>query len=131
MSCCLVWCGLATSVLLGVYQARPSTALVRCTANGCWPKGLALVCGLTRVCHTIPRRYPRIFGVDVKRFVNCRFSMTFWMLAGISFLAADTLKTAAAGSAGWDDINAALFFSALSQFIYLAKFFKWEIGYMR
>lgn len=29
--------------------------------------------------------YPRFFGVDVKKFVNCRFSMTFWMLAGISF----------------------------------------------
>ena len=28
--------------------------------------------------------YPRIYNVDVKKFVNCRFSMTFWMLAGIS-----------------------------------------------
>lgn len=26
--------------------------------------------------------YPRLGGVDVKRFVNCRFSMTYWMLAG-------------------------------------------------
>ena len=32
--------------------------------------------------------YPRIYNVDVKKFVNCRFSMTFWMLAGISFCAA-------------------------------------------
>jgi hypothetical protein len=29
--------------------------------------------------------YPRLCGVDVKKFVNCRFSMTFWMLAGVSF----------------------------------------------
>lgn len=29
--------------------------------------------------------YPRLCGVDVKKFVNCRFSMTFWALAGISF----------------------------------------------
>ena len=27
--------------------------------------------------------YPRVFGVDIKRFINCRFSMTFWMLAGL------------------------------------------------
>ena len=29
--------------------------------------------------------YPRICGVDVKKFVNCRFSMSYWQLAGISF----------------------------------------------
>ena len=29
--------------------------------------------------------YPRIWGVDVKKFVNCRFSMSYWQLAGISF----------------------------------------------
>ena len=32
--------------------------------------------------------YPRVFGVDVKKFFNCRFSMTFWMVSGISFAAA-------------------------------------------
>ena len=29
--------------------------------------------------------YPRVLGVDVKRFVNCRFSMTFWQLAGVVY----------------------------------------------
>jgi 7-dehydrocholesterol reductase len=29
--------------------------------------------------------YPRVFGLDLKRFINCRFSMTFWQLAGFSF----------------------------------------------
>ncbi len=29
--------------------------------------------------------YPRICSVDVKKFVNCRFSMSYWQLAGISF----------------------------------------------
>ena len=32
--------------------------------------------------------YPRICGVDVKKFVNCRFSMTFWQLAGVRELRA-------------------------------------------
>lgn len=72
--------------------------------------------------------YPRIFGVDVKRFVNCRFSMTFWMLAGISYLAASVKET---GLGDWDAMKPGLFFTALSQFIYLFKFFWWEIGYMR
>jgi len=73
--------------------------------------------------------YPRIFGVDVKRFVNCRFSMTFWMLAGIGYLAADLQQNGNEGN--WESIKPGLFFTALSQFIYLVKFFKWEIGYMR
>ena len=32
--------------------------------------------------------YPRIgwgMGWDIKRFINCRFSMTYWQLAGLSF----------------------------------------------
>ena len=29
--------------------------------------------------------YPRIFNWDLKRFINCRFSMSFWQLAGLSF----------------------------------------------
>jgi 7-dehydrocholesterol reductase len=72
--------------------------------------------------------YPRIFDVDVKRFVNCRFSMTFWQLAGISFLAAsiENNKT----TEEWFN-KPGLVFTALSQYIYLFKFFWWEIGYMR
>eukprot|EP00928_Gymnodinium_smaydae_P087044 TRINITY_DN7139_c0_g2_i1.p1 TRINITY_DN7139_c0_g2~~TRINITY_DN7139_c0_g2_i1.p1 ORF type:complete len:494 (+),score=93.85 TRINITY_DN7139_c0_g2_i1:59-1483(+) len=67
--------------------------------------------------------YPRIFGVDVKKFVNCRFSMTFWMLAGISFTAASYEKH--------NKIDPGLMLCALSTFIYLFKFYIWEIGYMR
>lgn len=67
--------------------------------------------------------YPRIFGLDLKRFVNCRFSMTYWQLAGLSFCYRSyTLH----GSLDWG-----LFFSALSQYLYLFKFFLWEMGYMR
>jgi len=67
--------------------------------------------------------YPRILGLDLKRFVNCRFSMTFWQLAGVSFCYRSyTLH----GHLDWG-----LFFSAVSQYVYLLKFFMWEMGYMR
>jgi len=68
--------------------------------------------------------YPRILGLDLKRFVNCRFSMTFWQLAGLSFCYRSyTLHD--------NTLDYGLFFSALSQYLYLFKFFLWEMGYMR
>lgn len=67
--------------------------------------------------------YPRIFGLDLKRFINCRFSMTFWQLAGFSFCYRSYVLH---GSIDWG-----LFFAALSQYLYLVKFFVWEMGYMR
>eukprot|EP00592_Proboscia_alata_P014535 CAMPEP_0194395268 /NCGR_PEP_ID=MMETSP0174-20130528/124328_1 /TAXON_ID=216777 /ORGANISM="Proboscia alata, Strain PI-D3" /LENGTH=599 /DNA_ID=CAMNT_0039191183 /DNA_START=65 /DNA_END=1865 /DNA_ORIENTATION=- len=68
--------------------------------------------------------YPRIFGIDLKRFVNCRFSMTYWQLAGLSYCYRSyTLHD--------NTIDWGLFFSALSQYLYLVKFFLWEMGYMR
>jgi len=67
--------------------------------------------------------YPRVFGVDIKRFVNCRFAMTFWMLAPLSF----TYKSYALHGA----LDYGLALGAASQFLYLVKFFEWEIGYMR
>jgi len=67
--------------------------------------------------------YPRLRGVDVKKFVNCRFSMTFWQLAGISFAAASYEKHGA--------VDYGLWLCALSQYLYLVKFYVWEIGYMR
>ena len=67
--------------------------------------------------------YPRILGLDLKRFVNCRFSMTYWQLAGLSFCYRSYVLH---GSMDWG-----LFFSAMSQYLYLFKFFMWEMGYMR
>eukprot|EP00658_Telonema_sp_P-2_P005657 TRINITY_DN1212_c0_g2_i1.p1 TRINITY_DN1212_c0_g2~~TRINITY_DN1212_c0_g2_i1.p1 ORF type:complete len:504 (+),score=155.02 TRINITY_DN1212_c0_g2_i1:84-1595(+) len=67
--------------------------------------------------------YPRILGVDVKQFINCRFSMTFWMLSGVSFAAASYHKHGQA--------DPGLVLCALSVLVYLFKFFYWEIGYMR
>jgi len=49
--------------------------------------------------------------------------MTFWQLAGVSFLARSY------ATHGFLDYG--LLFAALSQYIYLFKFFMWEIGYMR
>jgi 7-dehydrocholesterol reductase len=68
--------------------------------------------------------YPRIFNLDLKRFVNCRFSMSFWQLAGLSFCYRS--YTLHGNTMDWG-----LFFSAISQYLYLFKFFLWEMGYMR
>lgn len=68
--------------------------------------------------------YPRVFGLDLKRFVNCRFSMTYWQLAGFSFCYRSYILRG-------NVMDWGLFFSALSQYIYLVKFFVWEMGYMR
>jgi len=67
--------------------------------------------------------YPRVCGLDIKRFINCRFSMMYWMLAGLSFsYRSYTLHGA---------VDYGLLLSAASQYIYLFKFFWWEMGYMR
>lgn len=68
--------------------------------------------------------YPRVGGLDLKRFINCRFSMTFWQLAGLSYCYR---------SYQWHNhtLDWGLFFSAVSQYLYLVKFFVWEMGYLR
>mmetsp|Transcript_38593 Transcript_38593/g.82341 ORF Transcript_38593/g.82341 Transcript_38593/m.82341 type:complete len:540 (-) Transcript_38593:53-1672(-) len=68
--------------------------------------------------------YPRVFGLDLKRFINCRFSMTFWQLAGFSFCYRSYVLHG-------NVMDWGLFFAALSQYLYLVKFFFWEMGYMR
>eukprot|EP00593_Proboscia_inermis_P000771 CAMPEP_0171300404 /NCGR_PEP_ID=MMETSP0816-20121228/9180_1 /TAXON_ID=420281 /ORGANISM="Proboscia inermis, Strain CCAP1064/1" /LENGTH=239 /DNA_ID=CAMNT_0011776841 /DNA_START=17 /DNA_END=736 /DNA_ORIENTATION=- len=50
--------------------------------------------------------------------------MTYWQLAGLSYCYRSyTLHD--------NTIDWGLFFSALSQYLYLVKFFLWEMGYMR
>lgn len=68
--------------------------------------------------------YPRVCGLDLKRFVNCRFSMTFWQLAGLSYCYKSYILHG-------EVLDWGLFFAAISQYIYLVKFFVWEMGYMR
>jgi 7-dehydrocholesterol reductase len=67
--------------------------------------------------------YPRLWGVDVKVLANCRFSMTYWMLSGVSFAFASLEKHGT-----WDP---GLTLAAVSTMIYLYKFFWWELGYLR
>mmetsp|Transcript_35314 Transcript_35314/g.68080 ORF Transcript_35314/g.68080 Transcript_35314/m.68080 type:complete len:503 (+) Transcript_35314:64-1572(+) len=67
--------------------------------------------------------YPRILGFDLKRFINSRFSMTFWMLAGLSY----TYRSYTLHK----QFDYGLLLSSVSQYIYLFKFFWWEMGYMR
>ena len=67
--------------------------------------------------------YPRIGNWDLKRFINCRFSMTFWQLAGLSFAYKSYVLHG--------EYDYGLIFAAASQYLYLFKFFLWEMGYMR
>jgi len=67
--------------------------------------------------------YPCVLGLDVKRFINCRVGMTLWQLAGVSF----TYRSYTIHG----HLDYGLVFSALSVYLYLVKFFAWEIGYMR
>ncbi len=65
--------------------------------------------------------YPRIFGVDIKVFTNCRFGMTLWPLLICIFM----LKNYELY--GFVDSSCV---SCLIQIIYITKFFWWEAGYM-
>ena len=94
----------------GIYY--PSTK--DCGSSGSWVKDYLWGTEL----------YPRVFGLDLKRFVNCRFSMTFWQLAGLSYCYASYVLHG-------NQMDWGLFFSAVSQYLYLVKFFVWEMGYMR
>jgi 7-dehydrocholesterol reductase len=66
--------------------------------------------------------YPRIAGIDIKVFTNCRFGMTVWPLLVAIF----TLKNYELY--GFID---GVWVSAALQMIYFTKFFWWESGYMR
>jgi 7-dehydrocholesterol reductase len=66
--------------------------------------------------------YPRIAGIDIKVFTNCRFGMTVWPLLVAIF----TLKSYELH--GFID---SVWVSAALQMIYFTKFFWWESGYMR
>lgn len=61
--------------------------------------------------------YPRLLGIDIKALVNCRFSMSYWQLFSFSAMMAKP-------------DNLALRWCAISQILYLAKFFYWEAGYL-
>lgn len=66
--------------------------------------------------------YPRVFGIDVKVFTNCRFGMTVWPLLCLIF----ALKSYELH--GFVD---SMWVSCFLQMVYFTKFFWWEAGYMR
>lgn len=65
---------------------------------------------------------PRIFGLDVNTFTNCRFGMMGWALIILSFAA----KQNQMGS-----LSDSMMVAISLQLLYIAKFFWWETGYMR
>lgn len=66
--------------------------------------------------------YPRIFGIDIKVFTNCRFGMTVWPLLVVIY----TIKSYELY--GFVD---SIFISSVLQLVYITKFFTWEGGYMK
>ena len=66
--------------------------------------------------------YPRVFGIDIKVFTNCRFGMTVWPLLCLVF---------AVKSYELHGFVDSMWVSCVLQMIYFTKFFWWESGYMR
>ncbi|MES2503392.1 MAG: 7-dehydrocholesterol reductase [Myxococcota bacterium] len=66
--------------------------------------------------------YPRLFGVDVKMFTNCRFGMMSWGLLVISF---------AAKQHEVYGLSDSMLVSAILQLAYVVRFFTGEAYYLR
>lgn len=64
--------------------------------------------------------HPRIGGVDVKQWTNCRFGMIYWQVIILIF---------AFFSYHTGGFNIAMWVTVILQTIYIAKFFWWETGY--
>uniref|UniRef100_A0A1I8HN88 7-dehydrocholesterol reductase n=1 Tax=Macrostomum lignano TaxID=282301 RepID=A0A1I8HN88_9PLAT len=69
------------------------------------------------------RALPRICGIDIKVFTNCRFGLTVWALAVAVF----ALKSYELHGRVVDGMAV----TAALQLLYLTKFFWWEAGYYR
>ncbi|OWF36930.1 7-dehydrocholesterol reductase-like [Mizuhopecten yessoensis] len=65
--------------------------------------------------------YPRVFGVDIKVFTNCRFGLTVWPILVVLY----NLK-----SYELHGFVNSIFISSVLQLVYITKFFWWEGGYM-
>ncbi len=60
---------------------------------------------------------PRIFGVDVKQFTNCRIGMMLWQILILAFLFSNK------------PISNDLLCNVFLQSFYIYMFYKWETGY--
>jgi 7-dehydrocholesterol reductase len=67
--------------------------------------------------------HPRILGWDIKMFTNCRFGLMGWPLILLSFVAAQHAK--------YGYVTNSMLVATGIQFLYVAKFFWWETGYLR
>lgn len=67
--------------------------------------------------------YPRVLGIDLKQFTNCRFGMMSWPLILLSFGAKQYEL--------YGLLSNSMIISILLQLIYVSKFFLWETGYLR
>lgn len=65
--------------------------------------------------------YPRVYGVDIKVFTNCRFGMTVWPI--MNFICA-------VKSYELHGLVDSVLVSTILQLLYVTKFFWWEAGYM-
>jgi len=65
--------------------------------------------------------YPRIFGIDIKTFTNCRFGMMLWGVLNVCYIIAQYEKYGYVADSMW--------IGAILQTVYVAKFFWWETGY--
>lgn len=64
--------------------------------------------------------HPRLLGCDVKQLTNCRIGMMGWQLFLCAFYMAGVEK---------HGFNTASLVHLLTQSVYIAKFFWWEVGY--
>lgn len=64
--------------------------------------------------------HPKLFGVDVKQWTNCRYGMISWQIIILLFM---FYKFKDSG------FNNAIFTTVILQSIYIGKFFLWETGY--
>lgn len=65
--------------------------------------------------------YPRVFGLDIKMFTNCRFGMMGWGLI---------LLSCAAKQHELYGLSDGMLVCVILQLIYISKFFIWETGYL-
>ena len=64
--------------------------------------------------------HPKLFGVDIKQWTNCRYGMISWQIIILLFMYYYFQK---------NGFNNAVFVTVLLQSIYIGKFFFWETGY--
>jgi 7-dehydrocholesterol reductase len=64
--------------------------------------------------------HPKLFGVDIKQWTNCRFGMISWQIIILFFMFYYFKKYG---------FNNGIFVTVLLQSIYIGKFFYWETGY--